>query len=340
MKKTLFLFLMVALAFVDSQMAVAQSKVGVVVGFYNLENLFDTIDNPLTNDEEYLPNGALEWNTMRYESKLKNMAFAISQMPENLAVLGVAEVENAQVMKDLAAQPTIASRHLEVVHYESPDRRGVDVGLFYNPAFFTYLRSESHRITTEIPDFVTRDQLVVTGMIAGEEVSIVVVHWPSRRGGKNTARLDAARTTRAIIDSLYAANPHAKVIMMGDLNDDPIDESLTTVIGAKSKMEEAGPGDMFNPCYGLYKKGIGSLGYNDQWNLFDQILVSYDLLPKEKNVFDGLTYYTSKIFNRDFLRSQNGQYKGYPLRTHSSGVWTNGYSDHFPSLIWLVKDKK
>lgn len=340
MKKTFLISLVIAAVSLCCQTVVAQPNATIVVGFYNLENLFDTIDNPLTIDEEYLPDGKLQWNTMRYESKLKNLAYAISQMPQELAVLGVAEVENAQVMEDLAKQSLLESRNLKVVHYESPDRRGVDVGLFYNEALFTPLRSESHRVKTDIPDFYTRDQLVVTGMMADEEISIVVVHWPSRRGGKSTARMDAASTTRAIIDSLYAANPYAKIIMMGDLNDDPVDKSLTEAVGAKSKMEETRPKEMFNPCYGLYKKGIGSLGYNDQWNLFDQILVSYDLLQKEKGIYDGLTYLTSRIFNRDFLRAQNGQYKGYPLRTHSSGVWTNGYSDHFPSLIWLVKGER
>ncbi|MCQ2349991.1 MAG: endonuclease/exonuclease/phosphatase family protein [Paludibacteraceae bacterium] len=333
MKKNIFL----AVIAIFTMWCLQLSAQKYVVGFYNLENLFDTIDNPLTIDEEYLPDGKLQWNTMRYNAKVGNMAYAISQMPQELAVLGVAEVENKAVMEDVAKQPCLESRNLKVIHFDSPDRRGVDVGLFYNEALFTPLRSEVHRIKTEIPDFYTRDQLVVTGMMADEEISIVVVHWPSRRGGKNTARLDAAQTTRGIIDSLHRANPYAKVIVMGDLNDDPIDESLTKVIGAKSTMEKTRPGEMFNPCYGLYKKGIGSLGYNDQWNLFDQILVNYNLLPKEKNVYDGLTYYTSKIFNRDFLQAQNGQYKGYPLRTHTSGVWTNGYSDHFPSLIWLRK---
>ncbi|MDR1592571.1 MAG: endonuclease/exonuclease/phosphatase family protein [Prevotellaceae bacterium] len=311
-----------------------------VVGFYNLENLFDTIDSPDVNDEEYTPvNG---WGTMKYTNKLERMSYAISKMPEELAILGVSEIENRQVLEDLAAQPAIKERNLKVVHYDSPDLRGVDVGLFYDPAVFTVTNTASYRIRTTIPDFISRDQLVVTGRLAGEEIHVIVLHWPSRGGGENRSnprRRDAALTTRAIVDSLFSADTNAKIIVMGDLNDDPVNASVVIHLGAKNEKSDMKPQHLYNPCYILYKKGIGSLGYNDQWNLFDQVMVSYELLPKTKGDFATLKYVKSEIFNKDFLKASSGKYKGYPLRTHAGGVWLNGYSDHFPSLIWLLKEE-
>jgi hypothetical protein len=311
-----------------------------VVGFYNLENLFDTINDPNTNDEEYLPEGAMHWNTMKYTNKLKNMSYAISKMPANLAILGVSEVENRNVLEDLVSQPSIKDRNLEIVHYNSPDRRGVDVGLLYNPAVFKVSHTASYRVQTEISDLITRDQLVVTGLLDGEEINVIVLHWPSRGGGENRSnprRRDAALTTKLLVDSIYNINPQAKIIVMGDLNDDPVDASLTKYLEAKPKKKKTAPKQLYNPYYELYKRGIGSLGYQDQWNLFDQIIISYDLLPKNLDDFSTIKFIRAEVFNKDFLKQETGKYRGYPLRTHSGGVWQNGYSDHFPSLIWLGK---
>ena len=195
----------------------------------------------------------------------------------------------------------------------------------------------STRVKSDIESFYTKDQLYVTGLLAGEEVSVIVLHWPSRGGGLKRSyprRKDAALTTKSIVDSLNAINPNAKIIVMGDLNDDPVDDSVIKFLGAKGKQEQVAMGDLFNPFYALFKKGIGTIGYQDQWSLFDQIMISYPFLGKDYNQ---LQYYKAQVFNEEFLKQQEGKYKGYPLRTHSGGVWTNGYSDHFPSLIYLVK---
>ncbi len=309
-----------------------------VIGFYNLENLFDTIDDPTKNDEQFLPGGDYGWGSVKYESKLGRMAHAISRMPRNLAVLGVAEVENIGTLEDLVRQDEIADRNLKPILVEGNDARGIDVGLLYNPRYFTPTNVTSTRMRTEVEeDFHTRDQLCVTGTMAGEEINIIVLHWPSRGGGEKRSaplRRDAALTTKSICDSLLALNPKAKIVIMGDLNDDPVDDSVVKYLGAKGKKEETSQGQIYNPCYLLYKKGIGSLGYQDEWNLFDQVMVSHALI--DTNAV-GLHYWKSEIFNRNFLKQQEGQYKGYPLRTHAGGVWTNGYSDHFPSLIWIVR---
>lgn len=317
-----------------------KSHSAYVVGFYNLENLFDTIDNPNKRDEEYLPNGANRWGTMKYTNKLNKMAHAISQFPKELAILGVSEIENVHVIEDLAKEPAIANRNFKCICPEGPDRRGVDVGLMYNPDLFKVTSVTSTPIVSSIPDFYTRNQLCVTGDLAGEEVSVIVLHWPSRWGGpKRSAprRADAAKTTRLICDSLYAINPNARIIIMGDLNDDPIDDSVVKHLGAKGSLKDVKPGDIFNPNILMYKRGIGSLAYRNNWSLFDQVMVSQAFLKEGES---SLKWVKSIIFNKDFLKQQDGPYKGYPLRTHAGGVWTNGYSDHFPSLIYLVKTTK
>lgn len=309
-----------------------------VIGFYNVENLFDTVDSPDTNDSEYLPDGRNAWGTMKYLNKLDRMAYALSKFPEELAVLGVSEVENIDVLEDLVAQPAIKDRNLQPILIDGPDRRGVDVGLLYNPTYFTPTNVVSHRMQSEIPNFFTRDQLCVTGDLAGEQIHVIVLHWPSKYGGETRSRprrKDAALTTKWICDSIFQLEPEAKIVVMGDLNDNPDEPSLTKHLGAKHKREKVKAGELYNPTYNIYKSGTGTLGYQDVWNLFDQVLVSHAWLDRDN--LSSLTYWKSEIFNKEFLKEESGKRKGYPLRTHSGGVWTNGYSDHFPSLIWVVK---
>jgi hypothetical protein len=311
-----------------------------VIGFYNLENLFDTIDDPIKNDAQFLPDGDYAWGTMKYTNKLQKMAYAISQMPKNLAILGVSEIENINVLEDLVKEPAISNRKLKPILIEGPDKRGIDVGLLYNTKLFKPTNITSTRMQSELENFFTRDQLCVSGILDGEEIHIIVNHWPSRSGGEEHSkprRAEAARTTKHICDSLFAINPNAKIVVMGDLNDDPIDPSITKELGAKSKIEDTKIGELFNTTYAFYKQGIGTLAYKDQWNLFDQIIISQAWLNTDRK---SLSYWKTEIFNKDFLKQQDGRYKGYPLRTHAGGVWANGYSDHFPCLIWVVKYKK
>jgi hypothetical protein len=314
------------------------------VAFYNLENLFDTIDNE-NNDEEYLPNGANKWGSMKYIAKLKNMSTAISQIgldnsPVGAAILGVSEIENRSVLEDLVNQPAIANRAYQIVHYNSPDRRGVDVGLLYNPRLFTVSNSKSYRLHTDDSTFLTRDQLMVSGYLQGEKIHVIVNHWPSRTGGEMRSRPKrnaAAGLTRSIVDSLFKADPKAKVIVMGDLNDDPFNESCATVLGAKKEADEVQPKELFNVFWKTLDKGIGSLSYNDQWNLFDQIIISDELVDAPAGK---LKFWKGEVFYRNFLIQQEGRYKGTPLRTHAGGVWLNGYSDHLPTMVYLIKELK
>ena len=337
MKKHILLF--VLLSFSISLFAQDKDYKAYVIAFYNLENLYDTIKDPKVLDDEFLPDGAMKWNTMKYMAKLENMAEVLSKLPR-FAAIGVSEIENRGVLEDLVAQPSIKDKNLQIVHFDGPDRRGVDVALLYDPYLFRVKSTNTHRVKSDIPDFITRDQLVVTGTMGDEEVSIIVNHWPSRGGGNKRStprRRDAALTTRSICDSLFALNPNTKIIIMGDLNDDPKDASIVKHLGAKNQLDKLNSNDIYNPFYALYKKGIGSLGYNNQWNLFDQIMVSSALTGDNTS---NLKFYKAEVFNRNFLRQQEGRYKGYPLRTFSGGAWTNGYSDHFPVLIYLVKEIK
>jgi hypothetical protein len=313
------------------------------VAFYNLENLFDTIDNDNVNDYEFTPVGPMKWETMKYTNKLKNMSHAISQIgldlsPVGPVIIGVSEIENRGVLEDLVKQPEIKNRNYEIVHYDGPDRRGVDVGLLYNPKYFVVSNSKSYRLHSADTSFLTRDQLMVSGYLQNEKIHIIVNHWPSRTGGEERSRpkrAETAKLTRSIVDSLFRVDPKAKIIVMGDLNDDPFNESCSVILGAKKDKDELKPGELYNVFWKTLDKGIGSLAYNDQWNLFDQIIISHELTTKAKNK---LYLWKSEVFNRSFLMNQDGEYKGTPKRTHGGGVWLNGYSDHFPTLIYLVKE--
>lgn len=319
------------------------------VAFYNLENLFDTINDPATNDEEFTPSGSYRWGGLKYRNKLNNLAFAISnfatdntspfKLKNGPAVIGVSEVENQQVLEDLIHTGKLAQRNYGIVHYDSPDARGIDVGLIYDKDQFTVESSSSARLhSQEFPNLLTRDQLVVSGRLAGERVHFIVNHWPSRLGGEKQSspkREAAAALTKHLADSLLAADPDSKVIIMGDLNDDPTNNSCKVVLGAKKKQQEVKPGGFFNTMWEMYDRGIGTLAYNGAWNLFDQIIISANLVGKDRST---LKYVRSEVFNRDFLKQKEGKYKGYPLRTHAAGAYLNGYSDHFPTLIYLAKE--
>ena len=316
----------------------------VTIAFYNLENLFDTLDTPDKNDFEYTPEGRNKWDSDKYWAKQKNMSEAIAQIGADLtktapAIVGVSEIENKIVLEDLVKMPALAPYKYEIVHYESPDKRGIDVALLYQKDVFKVTNSVSATLKIEgRDDFFTRDQLVVSGVLDGEEMYFIVNHWPSRSGGEKKSRPlrnAAADLTRSLADSIMAINIDAKIVIMGDLNDDPNNESLLKHLNAKKTIKDTKQGDLFNTDYPLFEQGIGSLAYRDQWNLFDQIIISHGLLSKDKSSY---SFYKAFIFNAEFLKEQSGQYKGYPLRTHGGGVYKNGYSDHFPSYIYLIKE--
>nr|ABY53606.1 non-specific nuclease [Segatella baroniae B14] len=323
-----------------------KSFVGYAIGFYNQENLFDTCHDEGKNDYEYLP--AKGWNGLKYSNKLKNMAQVLSEMgtdviPVGCAAIGLAEVENDNVLKDLVAQPALAKRGFNFVHIEGPDRRGIDCALLYNPQLFQVRNVKLVPYVQELKKdsaFYTRGFLTVSGTLANEHVTIIVCHLPSRFSA-SFYRESGARQIKVVKDSLLREDPTCKVIVMGDMNDDPEDASMYKELAAKENINKVKADEMFNPWYNVHQSGTGTLSYQGAWNLFDQIILSPTLINQNGSKdYSTLKYWKNQIFRRDYMFQPEGKYKGSPKRTTAGGVWLNGYSDHLPTVVYLLKEKK
>lgn len=318
------------------------------IAYYNFENLFDTLDSPNVDDAEFTPLGANKYTGKVYKEKLSNLSDVVSQLgtdmtPDGAAILGIGEIENISVLQDFVKQPKIAARNYQIVHYDSPYKRGIDVGFIYNPKYFKVL--ESRNINPELFDkngdtVYTRDILFIKGEFDGEEMFVFVNHWPSRRGGEAATkhlREGAARKCKTIIDSIFNVNPEARIVLMGDLNDNPDDASCKNILMAKATLAEVQSGGMFNTTWESYKQGIGTLAHRDVWGLFDQIIISHAMTVKEQ---DSFFFHKYRVFNEPFLFQKSGHYKGYPWRTYSGSTYIGGYSDHLPSVVYMLKEKK
>ena len=316
------------------------------IAFYNVENLFDTINDPLTFDDERTPEGKDNWTQERYLSKLDNISKVLSEIGADITktspdIIGLCEVENKKVIEDLVNHPNLRDKNYGILHFNSPDERGIDVAFLYKKAVFLPSSFKKHRLLlfndNGDRDY-TRDQLVVGGLLDDEGFYFIVNHWPSRSGGEARSkpnRMMAAKLNKRIVDSILKINGSAKIISMGDLNDDPIDDSLKKVLKTKGKMKSITDQELFNPMEKLHKKGYGSLAYRDKWNLFDQIFFTGNLINSKEG---GFRFWKAGIFTRPYLVSQRGQYKGYPYRTYAGGIYTGGYSDHFPVFVFLIKE--
>lgn len=348
----------------------AQEKKFMVhtVAFYNFENLFDTINNA-NNDEEWLPNGAQNWTSEKYRKKLHNLARVLSEIgtSENSnapTLIGGCEIENRGVLEDLVKEPKMLPGDYGIVHFDSPDKRGIDVALLYQKKHFkptSYVniplliykkeskgkdkekeseedKADKDKIEANVGERVyTRDILLVTGFLDGEEVNVMVNHWPSRSGGEKKSspyREEAGRLNRKIMDSIFKINPNAKIITMGDLNDGTYNKSVKEGIGAKLKKSEVEPLGIYNPFEQMAKEGNASLFYRDAGDIFDQIMVSESLIRKDYSSFQ---YWKAGIYNKPYMITTTGQYKGYPLRHGANEV---GFSDHFPVYVYLIKEAK
>lgn len=358
MKKILNVILLIVLTASLLSAQTDRSRKIFVAGFYNLENLFDTYDDPAKNDAEFLPDGANQWTEVKYQKKLHNMATVIKSMAQTNGrfhtLLGVSEVENRLVLEDLVSQPEIAAANYQIVHYDGPDMRGVDVALLYRPDNFEFIDSESipfdfnsSRIEfamdgTDRVKFKTRDILMVHGLLDGEEFAVYVAHLPSRIGGKGwDLRSRGAEIIYEHACTMMEKHPGIKIIVMGDMNDNPTDRSMTEFMHGKENPQDVGKSDFFSPFLSMLKAGYGSLAYQGTWNIYDIIMVNEALLnapdgglkirPVGKKGFYGVVY------KKQFMITQTGQYKGTPFRTFSNGSFIGGYSDHFPTYIVLEK---
>ena len=358
MKRTIVIIAALALLAIP-RTADAQKHRSYVIGFYNLENLFDTYHDEGKNDYEYLPDGANEWTEEKYAKKLRNMACVIADMKKDNgawhAVLGVSEVENRHVLEDLVSEPAIAEANYQIVHYDGPDRRGVDCALFYRPEVFKYITSESIPFTfepsridwsawtdEEKDAFRTRDILMVRGTIDGEMFAFFVCHLPSRLGGKGAdLRPRGAEIAYMRAMELQEEFPGIKIVVMGDMNDNPTDVSMTDYLRGKEFISDVTDQDFFNPFLSMLKAGYSSLYYRGAGNIFDIVMVNKALADAEDDTFEIQPILKKKfygrIFSKPYMTNQSGQYKGTPFRTFSNGAFVNGYSDHYPTYIVIKK---
>jgi predicted extracellular nuclease len=332
-QKKLFFFTIFCFAYLFTQAQYKGHNIAGIVGFYNVENLFDTEDDPKINDEEYLPNGKNEWSDERYQSKLNNIARVIKDMRPD--ILGLSEIENRRVLEDLVQVNSIKNMGYQIIHFDSPDLRGVDVGIIYKPSIYKAFSAKAFPFIDKTnPDFKTRDILLSSGVLSNKDtVHFIVNHWTSRRGGGGEdKRMISAQIVRNISDSLILRNPSAKIIITGDFNDDPRDKSVKKILNATDNLKE--DQQLYNTSYPTFKRGYGSLYYNGAYNLFDQIIISQQLLTDNSSTL----YYIPESFTiaaHPYMQVVEGKDLGAPFRTFSYGKYLNGYSDHFPVFIVL-----
>ncbi|WP_340201314.1 endonuclease [Ascidiimonas sp. W6] len=304
------------------------------VAFYNLENLFDTKDDKRTLDDDFLPNSEKKWTPKKYESKLFKLGKAISNVGFDKtrrppSIIGLAEVENKNVVTDLIESKHLKNKNYGVVHYDSPDERGIDTALIYQKDTFEV------KDTKTIPLLLfnefgerdyTRDVLHVTGELNKERIHVLVNHWPSRRSGANETsdkRIAAAQNVKQVVEGIQNQEEDPGILIMGDFNDDPHSESIKNHLLTST---------LINPMEQLMGQDRGSLNYRKQWNLFDQIILSHNFLKMERGTHH---FAHADIFDERFLAEWKGSYKGNPFRTYVGKKYLGGYSDHFPVYVQL-----
>jgi len=309
----------------------------ITVAFYNVENLFDIYNDPDTADDAFLPTSERRWTKKRYKKKLYKLATAISQIGKKRtgsapSLVGLAEVENKEVIEDLLEMKHLKKAGYGYIHYDSPDERGIDVALLYKKNEFTVTNSKTFSIDITVdkdnPDY-TRDILLVEGLLNNEAVKVIVTHWSSRREGEKETefkRLIASDKVIEIVTDLRTKDTDAKIMVLGDFNDDPSSKSIQQLV---HKLE------LFNPMETLLSYTRGSLNHKFNWNIFDQILISTNFFETKKGA---LSFSKADIFDREFLTQYEGKYKGQPFRTYVGPRYMGGYSDHFPVFIQLKKN--
>ena len=301
----------------------------------------------MTYDNDRTPEGKDRWTEAKYRMKIKNMAAVICDIDRDETgtpptIIGVCEIENRKVLEDLLNDDSMYKYNYGIIHFESPDRRGIDVGLLYRKGLFTPTNASKAALllfNKEYPysRIYTRDQLVVSGMLDGEMIHFIINHWPSRSGGELVSkpkRIKAAQLNRRLVDSIFSIDPYAKIISMGDFNDDPNSESIKTILNPVALRDTTAIKSLYNPMEGIFRKGEGSLAWRDRWNLFDQLIISTEFLKRD---FSSYRFFKAGIYKKELLITASGPYKGYPFRSYNKQQYTGGYSDHFPVYLFLIK---
>lgn len=334
MKKILLVTFVSFLSFI----LYAQDNNAIKIAFYNVENLFDTIDDPLIKDEDFTPNGSKKWDFERYQKKLNDIYNVLEGIGNNTLpdIIGFAEIENRQVLQDLILSDQNSSEDYKIVHEESPDARGIDVALIYNSTKLKYISHKSIPINTGT-EYKVRD-ILYTSLLLDETdtLHVFVNHWKSRSGGKEKTepqRIKCAETLKHAIDSIKTIKPDAKIIAVGDFNDTPKDKSVIKTLMADNSNN---PKALFNLMLPLTEKEIGTHSYRGHWSILDQIIVSNSLIDSKK----GYTVLNSEahIFSPDWITFTSKQGNKSPNRTYGGPNYYGGYSDHYPVYVILKKE--
>jgi predicted extracellular nuclease len=341
MKKNLLILFILLLIVCGVKVDAQNIDEAYKIMFYNVENLFDNENDSLKNDEEFLPDGDRYWTSSKYYNKLNNIYKVIIAVGgwNPPAIVGVCEIENRSVLNDLVNKTPLVKFEYQIVHHESPDRRGIDVGLLYRDELFKPLYNKAIPVIfPDNPDYKTRDILYVKGIANhSDTLHIFVNHWPSRWGGQLESepnRVTAAQTLKNTVDSIFNINPNSNIIITGDFNDTPINKSLKDVLQANINFESFENDQLYNISYRLQQtENIGSYKYQGDWAMLDQFIVSGFLLNEKNDIYSTLN--DVNVFNQDFLLEPDESFYGYkPNRTFIGYRYNGGYSDHLP--IYLI----
>ena len=340
----LFFLLFSSIAFPQAESGINEYDYKIM--FYNVENLFDTLDDSLTRDEEFLPEGVRFWNNYRYNTKLNQIYKVITAVGKwnPPAIIGLCEIENREVINDLVNNTPLVKFEYQIIHTESPDRRGIDVGFLYRKDLFQPIDYETIPINfPDNPKSKTRDILYVKGIAKNSDtLNVFINHWPSRWGGQLESegrRLFVASVLKSKVDSIFNSNPKSNIIITGDFNDYPNNKSIQGILEAQQEFDQITDNQLYNLSSYLYKtKNIGTYKYRGDWGILDQFIVSGHLLNNKSKVYTTLN--DVYIFNADFLLESDDSYFGYkPKRTFIGYKYNGGFSDHLPTYLILNFNK-
>jgi endonuclease/exonuclease/phosphatase family metal-dependent hydrolase len=312
----------------------------LAIGFYNVENLFDTVDDPHIPDEEFTPTSKKEWTPERYGVKLAHLAKVVDGMGYP-ALLGLAEVENATVLTDFCEKTSLAAKGYAFAHFDSPDERGIDVALLFQKKYFKILHAEplaihfSAEVAQGDPNPATRDILFVQGILPKKDtLYVMVVHAPSRSGGQKETepeRIFVAEKIRSKADEIFSKNPNANIVIMGDFNDEPTDPSIAQILDAQPLTENIQPARLYNCFSKLDAQNLGTYNYRGNWNMLDQVILSGNLIQRK----NGLHFKEAAIFSQEWMMYEDKKYGPAPSRTYGGDHYFGGYSDHLPVMVTL-----